>query len=65
MGRSEDEANLRRQALQVAVQLPADTARALRVLKLAEDLVVRFLETGGDERGAQAAQLPTGGLRVV
>lgn len=37
------EAHLRREALQIALQLPTDKRDAIRVLKLAEHLVKGFL----------------------
>lgn len=38
-----DEMRMRREALQIAMQLPTDQAEALRVLSLTEELVRGFL----------------------
>lgn len=40
---------LRREALQIAVQLPRDREDALKILRLAEWLVTHFLEHGPPE----------------
>jgi hypothetical protein len=43
MGESSDDQRLRRDALQIALQLPMDTEEALTVLRLTEELVRGFL----------------------
>ena len=49
MGDGGDDLRLRREALQIAVQLPTDLAEALRVLQLTEELVRGFLSGRGGE----------------
>lgn len=49
MGEGDDDLRLRRDALQIAVQLPADKKEALIVLKYAEQLVCGFLSGQSDD----------------
>jgi hypothetical protein len=61
MGDGENDARLRRDALQIALQLPSDINEALIVLKYAEDLVRGFL--AGEKQDPPAPGRPP--LRLV
>lgn len=52
-----DDLRLRREALQIALQLPADMAEALMVLKYADELVRGFLAGGVDPPPARPPPL--------
>jgi hypothetical protein len=61
MAECADEGRLRREALQIALQLPADEADALIVLRFAEELVRGFLAGRGEKPPGPKA----GPLRLV
>lgn len=50
MGGNNKDKWLRRQAIQIASQLPDDTSDAVSVLKYAHDIVERFLEEEPKQR---------------
>lgn len=54
---NEGELWLKRQAIQVAMQLPDDKAEALRVLDYARSLVTDFLSEDSDRAGAEVVPL--------
>lgn len=61
MGKGDDDLRLRRDALQIVLQLPSDKQEALTVLQYAEELVRGFL-SGSDAGSPPPAKPP---LRLV
>jgi hypothetical protein len=59
----DDDLRLRREALQICLQLPADRREALRVLRYAEDLISGFL--AGEEDGGLPRPPSGPNLRVI